>query len=156
MTISAPFARRTAPVTSAKNSAGAPCSHQFLVTLMVQTTKINPTPIIPIRSATSLTTADPILVIARDAQHTGGGAIQASGSRVMYVVLHASVPHSLNTQSVWSTNSLGAVTSTRRVTVKSEWPGGETLCIQDVSEVDCLPDDHRTVGDAGTRENLLE
>ncbi|QYB00339.1 hypothetical protein I1A62_04775 (plasmid) [Rhodococcus sp. USK10] len=56
-------------MSSAKNSAGAPCTHQFLVTLMVQTTKINPTPIIPIRSATSLTTADPILVIAIDAQH---------------------------------------------------------------------------------------
>ncbi|MGO9103673.1 MAG: hypothetical protein ACLP9Y_31135 [Mycobacterium sp.] len=38
-----PSALRTAsPKVSAKKSAGAPCTHQFLDTLTVQTTNINP------------------------------------------------------------------------------------------------------------------
>ncbi|MCH9729975.1 MAG: hypothetical protein K0U84_09940, partial [Actinomycetia bacterium] len=39
-----PFALRTVPPRSLPgNSAGAPCTHQFLDTLTVQTTKIKPT-----------------------------------------------------------------------------------------------------------------
>ncbi|UNN05030.1 hypothetical protein [Rhodococcus opacus] len=55
-------------MSSAKNSAGAPCTHQFLVTLTVQTTKINPTLTPPPRSATSLTNTYPLLGTPSDAQ----------------------------------------------------------------------------------------
>ncbi|MDI9941573.1 tetratricopeptide repeat protein [Rhodococcus sp. IEGM 1351] len=58
-------------MSSAKNSAGAPCTHQFLVTLTVQTTKINPTLTPPPRSATSLTNTYPLLGTPSDAQQRG-------------------------------------------------------------------------------------
>ncbi|MCX8559256.1 hypothetical protein OS121_29875, partial [Mycolicibacterium mucogenicum] len=64
-----PFALRTAPPErSAKNSAVAPCTHQFLVTLTVQTTKIKPTPKPVPASAESTTTPSLMVVTPRDAQ----------------------------------------------------------------------------------------
>ena len=74
VTISAFRTTHGAPVSSAKNSAGAPCTHQFLVTLTVQTTKINPTLTPPPRSATSLTNTYPLLGTPSDAQHTSPAA----------------------------------------------------------------------------------
>ncbi|HTQ21665.1 hypothetical protein, partial [Mycobacterium sp.] len=69
MTISAFRTTHGAAEISAKNSAVAPCTHQFLDTLTVQTTKINPrsTPTTP--SAPSTTNQHPGLVIPRDGQH---------------------------------------------------------------------------------------
>lgn len=65
-----PFALRTAPPEiSARNSAGAPCTHQFLDTLTVQTTKIKPTPTPTTTSAGSTTAQHPVVVIPRDGQH---------------------------------------------------------------------------------------
>ncbi|MDZ7881392.1 MAG: hypothetical protein U5N53_00050, partial [Mycobacterium sp.] len=59
-----PFALRTAPPTvSAKKSAGAPCTHQFLDTLTVQTTKTKPTPTPTTTSAASTTEQHPVVVI---------------------------------------------------------------------------------------------
>ncbi|WP_237723812.1 MULTISPECIES: hypothetical protein [unclassified Rhodococcus (in: high G+C Gram-positive bacteria)] len=55
-------------MSSAKNSAGAPCTRQFLVTLTVQTTNINPTLTPTTRSATSLTNTHPLLGTPSDAQ----------------------------------------------------------------------------------------
>jgi hypothetical protein len=54
---------------SAKKSAGAPCTHQFLDTLTVQTTNIKLTPTPTTTSATSTTAQHPVVVIPRDAQH---------------------------------------------------------------------------------------
>ena len=66
-----PFALRTAPPErSAKNSAVAPCTHQFLVTLTVQTNKINPAATAPTTSARSMTNNYPLVVILRDGQQT--------------------------------------------------------------------------------------
>nr|GLK36414.1 hypothetical protein GCM10017611_32710 [Rhodococcus wratislaviensis] len=76
MTISAFRTTRGAPVSSAKNSAGAPCTRQFLVTLTVQTTKINPTPRPATRSATSLTNTHPMLGTPSDAQHESGQCVR--------------------------------------------------------------------------------
>ncbi|WP_212812942.1 MULTISPECIES: hypothetical protein [unclassified Mycolicibacterium] len=71
-----PFALRTAPPErSAKNSAVAPCTHQFLVTLTVQTTKIKPTPKPVPASAESTTTPSLMVVTPRDAQHRYRGAV---------------------------------------------------------------------------------
>lgn len=68
VTISAFPTTHGAPVSSAKISAGAPCTHQFLGTLTVQTTKINPTLTPTTRSATSLTNTHPLLGTPSDAQ----------------------------------------------------------------------------------------
>ncbi|MGK2873550.1 MAG: hypothetical protein ACSLFL_15045, partial [Alphaproteobacteria bacterium] len=64
-----PSALRTAPPTvSAKKSAGAPCTHQFLDTLTVQTTKIKLTPTPTTTSAASTTEQRPVVVTPRDGQ----------------------------------------------------------------------------------------
>ncbi|MCH9768444.1 MAG: hypothetical protein K0U70_11665, partial [Actinomycetia bacterium] len=64
-----PFALRTVPPRSLPgNSAGAPCTHQFLDTLTVQTTKINPTPTPTTTTAGSTTAQHPVVVILRDGQ----------------------------------------------------------------------------------------
>ena len=54
---------------ASQDFSGVPRTHQFLDTLMVQTTKIKPalTPTTP--SAHSTTTTHPLVVIQRDAQH---------------------------------------------------------------------------------------
>ena len=68
VTISAFRTTHGAAEGSAKKSAGAPCTHQFLDTLTVQTTKINPTPTPTTTSAASTTTQHPVVVIPRDGQ----------------------------------------------------------------------------------------
>ncbi|WP_284227282.1 hypothetical protein [Mycobacterium antarcticum] len=68
MTISAFRTTHGAPDVSAKKSTGAPCTHQFLDTLTVQTTKIKPTPTPTSTSARSTTARHPMVVIPRDAQ----------------------------------------------------------------------------------------
>ncbi|MFH5246051.1 hypothetical protein, partial [Antrihabitans spumae] len=68
MTISAFRTTHGAPEISAKNSAGAPCTHQFLDTLTVQANKINPTPTPHTTSANTLTIHHPVVVTPRDRQ----------------------------------------------------------------------------------------
>ena len=53
------------------NSAGAPCTHQFLDTLTVQTTKIKPTPTTTTTSAGSTTAQHLVVFVPRDDQHPG-------------------------------------------------------------------------------------
>jgi hypothetical protein len=57
------------PKVSAKKQAGVPCTHQFLDTLTVQTTKINPATTPPVTSAASTTTDHPVVGIPSDGQH---------------------------------------------------------------------------------------
>ena len=67
-----PSALRTAPPRLLpKNSAGAPCTHQFPDTLTVQTTKIKPMTTPTTTSARSTTIQSPMIVIHRDAQQDG-------------------------------------------------------------------------------------
>ena len=55
-------------------SWGAPCTHQFLATLTVQTTKIKPNPNADHHIGILTDDKSPVVVIPRDAQHsvTGG------------------------------------------------------------------------------------
>ncbi|OOK77422.1 hypothetical protein BZL29_2999 [Mycobacterium kansasii] len=63
MTISAFRTTHGAPEISAKKFSGAPCTHQFLDTLTVQTTKIKTTPTPNTTSAGSTTAQHPVVVI---------------------------------------------------------------------------------------------
>ncbi|EUA02769.1 hypothetical protein I547_1158 [Mycobacterium kansasii 824] len=63
MTISAFRTTHGAPRSLPRNSAGAPCTHQFLDTLTVQTTKIKTTPTPNTTSAGSTTAQHPVVVI---------------------------------------------------------------------------------------------
>jgi len=68
VTISAFRTTHGAPEISGKNSAGAPCTHQFLDTLTVQTTNLKPG-VIPATTSAPLPTAQsPVVVIGRDGQ----------------------------------------------------------------------------------------
>ncbi|TDK91728.1 Wadjet anti-phage system protein JetD domain-containing protein [Mycolicibacterium mucogenicum] len=58
-----------APCEPAKTSAGCRATHQFLITLMVHTTKINLATTPTVTSARSMTVDHLVLVIPRDGQH---------------------------------------------------------------------------------------
>ncbi len=61
-----------APCEPAKTSAGCRATHQFLITLMVHTTKINLATTPTVTSARSMTVDHLVLVIPRDGQHPHG------------------------------------------------------------------------------------
>lgn len=58
-----------APCEPTKTSAGCRATHQFLVTLMVHTTKINLATTPTVTSASSMTDEYLVVVIPRDGQH---------------------------------------------------------------------------------------
>src|ERR1700739_3072378 len=69
VTIGASKHYSAAPRQAGQDFSGVPRTHQFLVTLMVHTNKINPATIPTATSAASMTNGHPMVVIQRDAQH---------------------------------------------------------------------------------------
>ena len=68
MTISAFRTTHGAPGGLRQETSGVPCTHQFLDTLTVPTTKINPATTQPVTSADSTTTDHPVVVTPSDGQ----------------------------------------------------------------------------------------
>jgi hypothetical protein len=80
------------PKVSAKKQAGVPCTHQFLDTLTVQTTKINPATTPPVTSAASTTTDHPVVGIPSDGQQGEGGAVVVGGGVCVLTVVGVGGP----------------------------------------------------------------